>query len=1473
MVFLPDNTITGLPTDDVMIGTPDSDEMYGFEGIDVVIGGEDLDLLYGNEDADLLYGSQADDTLYGGQGDDILFGGQGNDFLSGNKGNDTLYGDQGADTLTGGIGSDVVVIGRGTGGSNLLTADVMTDFDITVDRILLLDGLSFTDLTIESTETGGTVISETVTGEVLILLEGVAPEALTSDSFIFEPTPEPDEELPPLPQPLPPDVDLDVDLTPPTVEAQLANDNGNSNTDNITSDPTITGTVTDSSGIRNLEASLGDEDEFVDVSDALEADGTFTLNLAELEEVSGGELADGDYTLQLRSQDTELNTSQPTLVSFSLDTTAPDITAELANDTGDSNTDGVTTDPTISGTVTDVNEVVGLRAGSGGNLIDATSQLEAGGNFELGQLELEAFLGESLVEDTSYTLELEAEDAFGQISATTVSFTLDSESDGITPIVEPPPPVAVEMIDDDDEIPDPIEVEEREVTEDPGNTIENALSIGVSSNTLMYSNTVSGDDLEDFYVFTLGAAASISIDLDGLSSDVDLFLLDSSETVIDTSEAIGITSESINRPLEAGTYYIQVQSFDGGTTDYDLNVSFTSRIPGVNLGGSEEGIFERQTNESSQLINLSSSDPSVESFRSDPRFEGIDGSNFSVVIIDSGIDLDHPFFGPDNNGDGVADRIVYHQDFFDTDGDRRGSDSDGHGSNVSSIIASSDDVYTGMAPGANIIHLKVFPDGDGGASPAALEQALSWVVENTEEFNIASVNMSLGGLNFSQDITPEVLSDAIADPSTPPDFREYFEGSLAVSQLLEQIVAKDVIVVSASGNDFASFGSTPGVAYPSADVNSLSVGAVFDSSDLPPDSLGPANGGAEALFAAPDVIAPWSQRHPELTDIFAPGPDSTGADAFGGIVTQGGTSQASPHIAGIAALAQQLAFETLGRRLTFEEFRDLLQETGETIIDGDDEIDNVFNNGEEYKRVDVLALGEAILGLSPQPPEPPEPEPELVRYDFGYLFDGESLDNDFYIGYTYAEAGSFEVGSYYDDFSGNNEDGSNGLYLVFDDTGEVPSDAIANAVYVDSYHDVDASNEIYTPFYSANGFASGLDGLGSEYDFISLDSGSFDDFGLDYAEADGVEQIFIRDRFPVRTDYPANSEPGRMVNADLNNDGTDELIVANTSETESGFSLLFNQGDGSFDLPIDFITDSFSSGVGDDPSLDVGDIDGDGNIDLITVNPETNEVSIYFNDGNGNLSTPSTFETGDRPVISETTDVDSDGNTDIVLINSEFDEFGVGYEGDSISVLFNRTDNNVFTLIAGEGVNDVVAADLDGDGDLDLATANQVGDTVSVLFNLGNVLFTSPLTFDVGDRPVSIVADDFDGNGSIDLATSDFGSDTVSILRNSGNGIFAPAILYDANDVPSTMSAGDIDGDGDPDLVMRNSVFFEDGEREGNSISVLLNNGDATFNPPVSFTVGDVPVGLIVEDLDGNNRLDIATSNFEDQTVTVYLQA
>ena len=188
----------------------------------------------------------------------------------------------------------------------------------------------------------------------------------------------------------------------------------------------------------------------------------------------------------------------------------------------------------------------------------------------------------------------------------------------------------------------------------------------------------------------------------------------------------------------------------------------------------------------------------------------MDGSGQSIVILDTGIDLDHPFFGPDLDGDGVSDRIVYHYDFAATpltnyndptsNDDNDASDSNGHGSHVASIAASSDSNYPGIAPGADIIVLKVFDNNNSG-NFFDIEQALQWVVANQQQYNIASVNMSLStGGHYVNPTNFGIIHDE-----------------------LQQLAQEDVIVVSAAGNT-----GQYGVSYPAANPYSLAVSSVDD---------------------------------------------------------------------------------------------------------------------------------------------------------------------------------------------------------------------------------------------------------------------------------------------------------------------------------------------------------------------------------------------------------------------------------------------------------------------------------------------------------------------------------------------------------------------------------------------------------------------------------------------------------------------
>ena len=399
------------------------------------------------------------------------------------------------------------------------------------------------------------------------------------------------------------------------------------------------------------------------------------------------------------------------------------------------------------------------------------------------------------------------------------------------------------------------------------------------------------------------------------------------DTILDAVTADGATVDAALAAV--GITIEERERFDLSIEDGDSKVGI-GVLPDPVLAGS--GGIGPASLESGDLIEL-------DALRADPRFADVDGGGYTVVVLDTGIDLDHPAFGPDANGDGVADRIVFHRD-FSNDGDGTADDVQGHGSNVASIVGSSAAAYPGVAPGVNIIALQVL-DNSGSGTGEGIQRALQWVVDNHSAFNIVAVNLSLGDSSNANSPVNGYAADEFA-----------------------ALEALGIISVAAAGNDYDSY-QFQGVSYPAADPNVIAVGATFD------DSYGQLSWGSAVAFdPAPDEITPFSQRSVLLSPIFAPGAIITGAAPGGGSSGSTGTSQAAPHIAGIAALAQQVADDYLGRRLTPDEFVGLLARSSVTISDSEAQNDSVVNSGGSYNRVDVLALAEAIVALGGGEPVP-----------------------------------------------------------------------------------------------------------------------------------------------------------------------------------------------------------------------------------------------------------------------------------------------------------------------------------------------------------------------------------------------------------------------------------------------------------------------------------------------------------------------
>jgi hypothetical protein len=166
-----------------------------------------------------------------------------------------------------------------------------------------------------------------------------------------------------------------------------------------------------------------------------------------------------------------------------------------------------------------------------------------------------------------------------------------------------------------------------------------------------------------------------------------------------------------------------------------------------------------------------------------------------------------------------------------------------------------------------------------------------------------------------------------------------------------------------------------------------------------------------------------------------------------------------------------------------------------------------------------------------------------------------------------------------------------------------------------------------------------------------------------------------------------------------------------------------------------------------------------------------------------------------------------------------------------------------------------------GDGHIDLIVAdggdpfnNNQGQGLTVIQANGpEAFYQLPGTIDDGAGPSAIVAGDFKGNGSLDLAVADSGSNQVSILLNNGDGTFQAPRAYLVGSLPQALVAGDF-GNGSLDLAVANS--------NSNDLSVLLGNGDGTFQPQLRFGSGLSPSSILTADFNGDGRLDLAAGNY-----------
>jgi hypothetical protein len=258
--------------------------------------------------------------------------------------------------------------------------------------------------------------------------------------------------------------------------------------------------------------------------------------------------------------------------------------------------------------------------------------------------------------------------------------------------------------------------------------------------------------------------------------------------------------------------------------------------------------------------------------------------------------------------------------------------------------------------------------------------------------------------------------------------------------------------------------------------------------------------------------------------------------------------------------------------------------------------------------------------------------------------------------------------------------------------------------------------------------------------------------------------------------------------------------------TSSNDVLVFlGKGDGTFEAALD------SNATSSQYSLAVGDFNGDGKPDLAVI-VEGGNLSVMLGLGNGKFAKPTqSFTVGTEADSIAVGDFNKDGKLDVVVSN--FGEPGFGPS--SISLLLGNGDGTLqpqthLPLPPNAGPWEVVVADLNGDGNLDIVSSNNNESYLSIYLGNGDGTFQQPMQAPSAFAPENVVILDFNGDGIPDIAFMSFGGEDAGVLAGNGDGTFAPAVFFGANVFPIAIAGGTLDQGGKPGLVLVNNGFLQE---------------------------------------------------------------
>jgi VCBS repeat protein len=322
--------------------------------------------------------------------------------------------------------------------------------------------------------------------------------------------------------------------------------------------------------------------------------------------------------------------------------------------------------------------------------------------------------------------------------------------------------------------------------------------------------------------------------------------------------------------------------------------------------------------------------------------------------------------------------------------------------------------------------------------------------------------------------------------------------------------------------------------------------------------------------------------------------------------------------------------------------------------------------------------------------------------------------------------------------------------------------------------------------------------------------------------------------------------------ADLNGDGAVDVLSA----VAKRIIWHKNNGGGKFGKPK-VITDQAQYAK----AARAADLDGDGDLDVLAIAWANGDYVAWFENLGGGTFGPQQVITTEANWAQSIYTIDLDGDGDVDVLSASAGDDKIAWYENLGGGTFGP--QRVITTFA-DYATSVYAVDLDGDGDADVLSTAANDDTVAWFENLGGGTFgPQQVITTLADGAFSVHAADLDGDGDADVLSSSLG-DRIAWYENLGGGAFGPLRVISKNKVRTpSIYAEDLDGDGDADVLAALEYY--------NSIVWYENLGGGTFGDQQVITIKTyAPLSVYAKDLDGDGDADVLSASYKDGKVAWY---